>query len=164
MKLFIKEKMLSNFAHFDVYDENGNVKYLVDEKRAMVKVGLQLEIRNTQGNLIARIEQKKLSLQPTFFVYVNDILTATIEKKFTMFKQKYVVNELDWTIEGDFTAHQYKISDGLGTNMSISKEYISWGDSFALNMNNSAHEIEALCVVLAIDSVVDDQGNGWSIK
>ena len=164
MKLFIKEKMLSNYVHFDVLDENGNVKYLVDEKRAAIKVGLQLEIKNVQGNLIAKIEQKKVSLQPTFFVYVNEILTATIEKKFTMIKQKYIVKELNWTIEGDFTAHQYRISDGTGTNMSISKEYISWGDSFALDMNDSSHEIEALCVVLAIDSVVDDQGNGWKLK
>ena len=164
MKLFIKEKMLTNFVHFDVYDESENIKYTVDEKQAMVKVGLQLEVKNAQGEQIARLEQKKLSFQPTYYVIRNETTTATIEKKFTMFKPKYIVKELNWTIEGDFTAHQYKITDDLNSNISISKEYLSWGDTFVLEFDRCNHEIEAICSVLAIDNVVDQEGNGWKVK
>ena len=106
---------------------------------------------------MGRVSQKALSLFPTFRVYRNEEHVATIVKKFTVLKQKYEVEELGWTIEGDVLAHDYTVSDQTGVIMTIKKEWLAWGDTFTVEYNNPAYEIEAIAIVLAIDCVVDAQ-------
>lgn len=156
MKLYIKQQLISARDIFYVKDENGNDKYEVREKDG-IRVGLQQYIYDMNGKELAYISQKGLSLNPTFRVYTNGTQIATIVKKFTLFKPRYVVDELGWTISGDFTAHEYTISDSTGDIIRISKEWLSWGDSFVIDFARNANEIVALAVVLAIDCIVDQE-------
>ena len=156
MKLYIKQTMFSARPHFLVKDENQNDKYNITTE-GMIQVGLQLHIYDMDQRKVGRISQKGLSLLPTFRVFRNEEQVATIVKKFTLLKPKYEVSELGWTIEGDFLAHDYTVSDHSGVIMSIKKEWLAWGDAFTIDMKNPGHEIEAIAVVLAIDCIVDAQ-------
>ena len=78
---------------------------------------------------------------------------AEIVKRFTFFFEKYEIEGLDWTIEGDFWAHEYRITQNGREIVSISKEWFTWGDCYALDIADSADEMLALAVVLAIDAV-----------
>lgn len=164
MKLYIKEELFQTFPRFIVKDENGNDKYDVHTKPATVQVGLKLHICDMAGRELAFLDQKALSLQATFRLHVGGELRATIAKKFTLLKPRYEVKELGWTVQGDFIAHDYTVSDQTGIIAVIRKELFSWGDSFVLDLADEAHELEALAVVFAIDCVVDAQGNGITIK
>lgn len=163
MKLYIKQKVFSAVAHFFVKDEYGNDKYEVKGKMG-ISVGLNLYIYDMNGKEVAYIKQKALSLNPTFHVFVNGTQTATIVKKFTFFKPRYVVEELGWTIKGDFSAHEYVIENKFGPVMAIHKEWLSWGDTFVLDFADATNELEALAVVFAIDCIVDAEGNGIEIN
>lgn len=165
MKLFIKQEVFSEWEHFYVKDENGQDVYEIRAPRKAVRVGLQLNIFDMEGRDLAYIDQKAFSFQPLFRVHKNGEQVATIAKKFTMLKPRYEVKELGWTIQGDFTAHAYTVVDQQGnTVMTISKALISWGDSFVLDIRDTAHVLEAMAVVLAIDCVVDSEGNGISVN
>lgn len=163
MKLYIRQKVFSALDHFFVKDENGNDKYEVRSPGG-ITVGLKLHIHTMDGKEVAYINQKAMSLNPTFRVFVNGVQTATIVKKFTLLKPRYEVKELNWTIKGDFSAHEYTISDGSGVVMAIRKEWLTLGDTFVLEFNNTAHELEALAVVFAIDRIVDQEENGIEIN
>lgn len=163
MKLYIKQNVFSAVDHFFVKDEAGNDKYEVRGNEGLT-IGLKLHVYDRQGRELAYIEQKALSLNPTFRVFVGGVQTAVIVKKFTLFKPCYEVKELGWTVKGDFTAHRYTISDASSTVMTLRKEPFSWGDSFALEIADPTHELEALAVVLAIDCVVDAEGNGIEVN
>lgn len=64
---------------------------------------------------------------------------------------------MGWNVEGDFFAHDYVI-DSNGTEVvSIHKAWVSWGDTFELDIADGNDEITALAVVLAIDAVLDSQ-------
>ena len=52
-------------------------------------------------------------------------------------------------------AHDYEITQGGHPIVSISKEWMSWGDSYELDISNPNDEIVALAVVLTIDSVTE---------
>ena len=52
-------------------------------------------------------------------------------------------------------AHEYEIIQGGRTIVSISKEWMTWGDSYELDILNPADEIVALAVVLTIDCVTE---------
>lgn len=163
MKLYIKEELFQTFPRFIVKDENGNDKYDVHTKPARVQVGLKLHIFDMAGTELGYIDQKALSFQPTFRLHVDGVQRATIAKKFTMFKPRYEVPELGWTIQGDFIAHDYTVSDNTGVIAVIRKEIFSWGDSFALDLLDEAHELEALALVFAIDCVVDADAEGFRL-
>ena len=163
MKLYIKQEVFSGLDHFYVKDEAGNDIYEVKAPKKAVIVGLQLNILDMEGRELAYVDQKMMSLQPTFRVHRNGEQVATISKKFTMLKPQYVVKELGWTIKGDFTAHDYTVSDQRGVVMTISKQWLTWGDTFVLDLQDTAHVLEAMAVVFAIDQVVDSQGNGVEV-
>ena len=156
MNLYIKQTVFSARPHFLVSDELQNEKYNITTE-GIVQVGLQLHIYDSNQRKVGRVSQKFLSLLPTFHVFRNEEQVASIVKKFTLLKTRYEVPELGWTIEGDFLAHDYTVSDQTGVIMTIKKEWLAWGDTFTVDYKNPAHEIEAIAVVLAIDCVVDAQ-------
>ena len=59
-------------------------------------------------------------------------------------------------------AHDYEITQGGRTIVSINKEWMTWGDSYELNIKNPEDEIVALAVVLTIDCVTESN-SGSSI-
>lgn len=169
MKLYIKQEVFSARDYFLVKDEAGNNVYEVRAPEKAIIVGLQLVIRDMEGRELAFVDQKGLALLPTFRVHRNGEQVATIVKKITFLKPKYEVKELGWTIQGDFMAHQYTITSESGLVMSIEKQFLSFGDAFAINLRDEVHVMEALGVVFAIDCIMDREQedgtiNGWKIK
>ena len=52
-------------------------------------------------------------------------------------------------------AHDYEIIKNGKSIVTISKEWMTWGDSYELNIANPEDEIVALAVVLTIDCVME---------
>ena len=52
-------------------------------------------------------------------------------------------------------AHDYEITKNGDSIVSISKEWMTWGDSYELNIAYPQDEIVALAVVLTIDCVME---------
>ena len=69
------------------------------------------------------------------------------------------IDGLGWDIAGDFTSHEYEITQDGRPIVYISKEWMTWGDSYLLDIQNPADEIVALAVVITIDCVVEQQNN-----
>lgn len=151
MKLYIKQKVFSWKDKFTVKDENGNDKYFVEGE--IFTLGKKLHIYDVTGNEVAFIHQKVLSFLPRFFVDVNGAEVAEIIKEFTFFKPKYRIGGLNWEINGSFLAHDYEITKHNSPIVTINKAWISWGDSYELDIRDNNDEIMALSVVLAIDCV-----------
>ncbi|MFR5252886.1 MAG: hypothetical protein ACLTF5_08870 [Butyricicoccus sp.] len=79
---------------------------------------------------------------------------AEIVKRFTFFFEKYEIEGLDWTIEGDFWAHEYRITQNRSRGrVHLQGMVLAWGDCYALDIADSADEMRALAVVLAVDAV-----------
>ena len=153
MLLYMKQKVFSFKDRFTVTDRNGEARYFVEGK--LISMGKKLTVSDAAGNEVAFVRQKVLTLLPKFFVEINGEEVAAIKKKLTFLKPKYEVEGLDWTVEGDFFAHDYSILENGEPIASIHKKWMSWGDSFELNISDSANEVIALAVILAIDAVMD---------
>ena len=151
MKLCIKQRVFSWVDRFTVFDETGADKYYVEGE--FFSWGKKLHVTDLTGRETAFIQQKVFSMMPRFFVYIDGVERAEIVKRLTFFFEKYEIEGLDWTIEGDFWAHEYRITQNGREVVSISKEWFTWGDCYALNIADSADEMLALAVVLAIDAV-----------
>lgn len=157
MKLYIKQKVFSWNAKFTVKNELGEDKYWVEGE--FFSLGRKLHIYNASGGEIASIEQKLFSLMPKYIVYVGGTQVAEIVREFTFMKPRYTIEGLNWDVNGDFWQHDYQITQNGNLIVIINKEWMTWGDTYELNIANPQDELIALAVVLAIDCVMAAQNN-----
>ncbi len=153
MKLYMKEKVFSWGDRFTVWDANGQEKYFVEGE--VFSWGKKLHVYDTAGMEVAFIKQEIWSLLPRFYVFCGGEQIAEIRKEVTFLFPRYTIDGLDWDVEGSFMAHDYPISQHGREIVRISKEWMTWGDSYELDISHDADEIVALAVVLTIDCVME---------
>lgn len=152
MRLYIKQRVFSWKDRFTVFDENGKDKFYVEGE--FFSLGKKLHVYDLSGNEVAFIAQKVFSFMPRFFVYVDGQEIAEIVKEFTLFRPKYKISGLGWQINGDLWSHDYEITQNGRDIVRINKEWMTWGDSYVLDIADAGDEIVALAVVLSIDCVM----------
>lgn len=157
MKLYIKEKVFSWNDKFTVFDAQGNEKYFVEGE--VFSFGKKLHVYDRTGREVAFIEQQVFRWMPTFHVWVGGRQVATVRREFTFFMPRYFVDGLGWDVQGHFLEHDYEVSRGNQNIVTITKEWMTWGDTYELDIADTADEIIALAVVLTIDCVVEQQNN-----
>ena len=153
MKLYIKQKVFSWGAKFNITDEYDEERYSVAGE--VFTLAKKLHIYDLTGEEIAFVQQKLFSLMPRFYVYVNGQQIAEIVKELTYFKPRYDILGKGWTVEGDILAHDYMIVEQGRVIASVHKVWMSWGDSFELDIQDTDDEVGLIAVILVIDAVMD---------
>ena len=153
MKLYIKEKVFSWGDQFTVKDDAGRDKYVVQGE--VFTWGKKLHVYDMLGKEVAFIKQEVWSFLPRYYVFCGDRKVAEIKKEFTFLFPRYSIDGLGWEIDGSFMAHDYEITKAGRAIVTISKEWMTWGDSYELDIANPADELVALAVVLTIDCVME---------
>ena len=153
MKLYIREKVFSWGDKFTVKDACGNDKYVVQGE--VFSFGKKLHVYDRNGREVAFIKQEVWSFLPRYYVFCGDRQIAEIKKAFTFLFPRYTIEGLGWEIDGSFMAHDYQITKNGHKIVSISKEWMTWGDSYELDISDPADEIVALAVVIIIDCVTE---------
>jgi uncharacterized protein YxjI len=157
MKLFMKQKVFSIGDKYTIKDELENDRFQV--KGEVFSIGHRLHIFDMNGNEVAYVQQKVFSFMPKYFIYINGVEVAQIAKEFTLFKQSYRIEGTSMSLQGDVFQHNYSLTDKNNIIMNVTKAWFSWGDSFLLDIYDDTRELLCLCVVLALDSVIDRERN-----
>ncbi len=155
MKLYLKQKFFSWKDRAWVKDETGADRYFIEGK--VLSIGKKLWIMTPEGEQLAFVRQKVPTLMPKFIVEIGGSEVAMIAKKFTFLKPKYEIDGLGWTVQGDFFGHDYTVYACERPIITIHKKWMTWGDTFELDIAQGTDEVLALAVVVAIDAVMDAQ-------
>lgn len=150
MQLLIKQRVFSWTDSYDVYDQDGNVKYFV--KAEFLSLGHQLHVYDKDGNEIGVIRQRLLTLLPAFDIEVNGQVQGSIEKKFSFLHPRYEVDFCGWHVEGDFLEWNYDVYAACSPVIHITKEWLSWGDTYVIDFSDPKDELTGLLLVIAIDA------------
>ena len=150
MKLLIKQRVFAWGDTYDIYDEQGNVKYIV--KAEIFAFGHQLHVYDAYNNEIGQIRQRLLTLLPQFEIVIDGQVCGTISKQFTFFKPKYEIDFNGWRAEGDFLGWEYDVYEGCSSIIHISKELFHWGDTYSIQFSNPQDELMGMMLVVAIDA------------
>lgn len=150
-KYYIKQKVFSFRDRFNIYNEYGESVFTVYGE--IISLGKKLHMLNINDNEVAYIHQKLLSFLPKFFINRNDEDIATVTKKLTFLKDRYIIEAFGWEVKGDIVDHNYSITGVNGTVAVISKKWLSWGDSYEIAIADGIDNINVLCTVLVIDAV-----------
>ena len=152
MKLYIRQKVFSWGDSFTVKDADGTDRYMVQGE--IFSWGKKLHVYDMAGNEVAFIKQEVWSFLPRYYVFCGDEQVAEIKKEFSFLFPRYSIEGLGWEIYGSFMAHDYEILQNGRPIVSICKEWMTWGDSYELDIADPKDEIVALAVVLTIDCVL----------
>lgn len=151
MELLIKQRVFSWTDSYDVYDETGLAKYFV--KAQFFSLGHQIHVYDKRtGEEVGSIHQKLFTLLPTFEIRQKGRILGTIRKKFTIFSQNYLVDYRNWDVEGDFLGWDYRVFQNDMPVLAITKEWLTWGDTYRIQYLNPEDELAGLLLVIAIDA------------
>lgn len=152
MKLYIKQKVFSWNDRFTVLDEFGRDRYFVEGE--IFSWGKKLHVYDVDGREAAFIQQEIWSFLPRYNVSIDGRHVAEIKQEFRFLFPKYRIEGLNWDIDGSFMAHDYEITRNGQPIVTIQKEWMTWGDSYQVDIKDPRDEIIALAVVLTIDCVL----------
>ena len=151
MGLYIRQWIFSWTDSYDVYDESGEARYEV--RAEFFSLGHQIHVYDKRtGQEVGSIHEKLLRFLPTFEIVIGGRLQGTVRKELTFLRPRYQVDYRGWAVEGDLLGWDYRVTQGGQVVMAISKELLSWSDTYVLRYDNPADEMPGLLLVLAIDA------------
>lgn len=150
MKLLFKQRMFSWFDSYDIYNEAGEVVYVVKGQLAW---GHCLKIFDAWGGEIGMVKERVFTFLPSFELYVGDEYLGCIRKEFALFKPVYTIECNGWQVEGNFLEWDYEITGPDGEpKAAVSKQLLNWTDTYVIDVADPADALCALMLVLAIDA------------
>lgn len=157
MRLLFKQRFFSWFDSYDIYDEAGNVVYIVKGEPSW---GHQLRIYDGNGNEIGVVKERIFTWLPRFELYMGDMYMGCISREFSFFRPKYNIDCNGWHIEGDWFEWDYSIYSEHGMNVAtVSKQLWNWTDTYTIDVYEPRDALCALMVVLAIDAEKCSRGD-----
>lgn len=152
MKLFIRQHVFKLTDTYDIFDENGNIKYFAKCDFTLFLHRLRVYENDVQ---IGYVEQKLKWMLPEFSFYLGNEFIGNIVQEFTFLRPRYVLNFNNWIIQGDFLGLDYQVIEGTGkTIMTFSKEIFTFSDQYCLNILDPNYEKLCLLIALAVDMAV----------
>ena len=150
MKLLFKQRMFSWFDSYDIYDEYGEIKYIV---KGQLSWGHLLKIYDRNNQEVGYIKERILTFLPKFEIYVKDNYLGCINKELSFFMPKYNIDFNGWNIEGNWLEWDYKIIDcSKQLIANISKQLFNLTDTYVIDVQDASNALYALMLVLAIDA------------
>ncbi|PMC80317.1 hypothetical protein CJ191_01800 [Aerococcus viridans] len=161
MKLYMKQKVFSLKQDFNIYDHNQTPLFRISGK--LFSLGRQLRIYDAlTDEELAYVKETLFRLLTQLKIYRDNDYVATIQQKLTFFKTKMAIQDLGWTIEGDFLDWHYVIKDAdHQTIAEVEAKLLSWSDTFEITIDDTEVDpIVVLAIILAIDTIRDKQQSG----
>lgn len=150
MKLIFKQRLFSWFDSYDIYDQNGEVVYVVKGKFAW---GHCLKIYDSIGTELGTVKERVFSFFPKFEIYLGENYIGCIKKELTFFKPIFNIDYNGWHIEGDLFEWEYNILNSSGNSVAtISKQIFKLTDTYVIDVFNPSDALGVLMLVLAIDA------------
>lgn len=159
MKLYIKQKVFSIGDSYNILDENGNAVFFV--KSELFTLAAKLHLNDAAGNELYYIKKKITLFLSKYEIYQGNSLCAVISQKMTFMKSRMMVdsNMGSYEIEGDFLSMNYIIKKNGMLFGSLSKKFLSWGDSYELDIPNQTDAAFVCAMVIAIDNCLHNENN-----
>lgn len=111
----------------------------------------QVFLYDISGELLCKAVQTRMSLFPTFDIYVNGEVISSLVKKPGFFQPYFTLKGIGWKIQGDFIERDYSITNGLEQIMQLNKVYLNGQDIYLMKINKEANAPLSCLLAVLID-------------
>ena len=159
MQYKIRQKIFSFGDNFTIKDDRDQDRYIVRGK--VFAIGDKLKIEDLQGNEQVYIEQKVFRLLPEYNIYSSGKHLATVKKELTFLKPRFNIKSVmgNFQIRGDFLGHDFKILKNNHVVASLSKKWLSFSDTYMVEISDDEDQAFMLALVIVIDQVLHDDNH-----
>ena len=157
MILTFKER-LSLFGRYEVMNEREETVFRVEGEMAMLP---RLTVYDAAGRELGRIKKEFALFAPTFTIYMGGRPVGEIRKRIPFMRPAFDLSMNGWRVEGNVWEFHYQLLDDAGRRvMTAEKKFLSFMDTYILDIPDPRNALMALMVVLAIDLAKESEGNG----
>jgi len=134
----IEQKIVALRDTFGIKDRNGNLLAYV--KKKIVSLGPQFYFETPDGGRLGEMRGKVLTVRPTFEIYDAQGLVAVVKKKILkLLGSEWWLEDGSGTeiarIKGNITEHNFLIQSPSGTEIAqINKKWVSVRDSYGIEI------------------------------
>jgi uncharacterized protein YxjI len=157
----IRERFFRLGEDSDITDEHGRPVLHVDGK--VLSLRNRLVLRDPEGREVAQVQRKLIAMRPTYQISIAGQQAAEVRKRlFTPFGDRFTIDVPgpdDLEMEGDLLDHEFTIRRGGQTVTTVSKQWFSMRDTYAVDIAADQDDLLILASVLALD-LAEDQERG----
>ena len=159
MRYLIREKIFTIADKFTIEDEYENPQYEVVGE--VFTFGNKLRLYDMNGRELIYIEQKLFRFLPEYYIYENGNSVARIKKELTFFKPYFTIESSygNLALEGDIFHHEFNILKDGRIIAQISKRWISFSDTYSVDIVEGEKDPFILSIVITVDQVFYDGQN-----
>lgn len=161
-QLYMKQKVFSLSGKFTVKDKEQKDIYYVEG--SFLQIPKTFTIMDSARSEIAVITKKMFSLLPKFFVKVDGREALTIKKEFSFFKARYTIDADGIDVRGNWWDMNFEVLRQGKVVGSVSKKWLTWGDTYEMQILDEEMEHLIIAFVVAIDCVKADEAAAVSVS
>jgi uncharacterized protein YxjI len=157
MNYQVREKLFRLGEDNDILNDAGQPVYQVDGKVLSLH-GLML-INDLSGNEVGQVSRKLVSLLATYEISLAGGASAEVHQRFSgPLHPKWTVTVAggaDMEMTGNFSRHDFILTENGQRIATISKAWISLADSYGVDIVDGQNDLLILCSVLALEAEQD---------
>ncbi|HEY3685378.1 MAG TPA: LURP-one-related family protein [Streptosporangiaceae bacterium] len=160
MKFQVRERIFGFGDDFWIVDEHGDRAFFVDGK--VLRLHDTLELKDLDGNEVATVHKKVLSIRDAMKVERGGETVATVRKAlFTPFHEKFTA-ELTGTpaeieITGNLIDKEFRMELDGATIAVVSRKWFRVRDTYGVEMADDADAPLLLAVAVCVDRLLEHE-------
>lgn len=148
MKLYIKQSVFTFKDKFTVQNEFGQDVFYVDG--SFLRLPKQFKVYDNNYDVVATVDRQMFRLFAHYDINTQ-YKNIRLKRQFSFFRQSYILEGINWSLQGNFTSHNYEVVQGGNPIMELRKHWFRWGDSYELNIPDDHDTLLALCIAICVD-------------
>ncbi len=159
MKLYLKQKVFKFLDHYDVYDEEQNVIFTVNQKFRFL--GFHADVSAKEGFSSFVIDKEVFRFLPKYILTFEDGEQIILNFRFSFIQRKIDVESTfgNLFVRGNYWDLNFDVLKEEEVIATISKKWLTWGDTYEIDVYDKKYASEVLGIVIAIDSQKDIERN-----
>jgi uncharacterized protein YxjI len=160
--LYTALKLGDMHRKIEITDEAGNVKYYT--KSSIIAIKGKTDVMDAEGNVIAHLEKKPVSLHEKHYVSMADGTDFTLSNELLhVVKDITNIEGLGWQIRGNIIGLSFNLIDHDGEPVAtIGKKMISIHDKYCIDMYQPEHEQKVVAIVVQLEKMIEERSDNES--
>jgi uncharacterized protein YxjI len=149
----MRQRMLSIGDDYWIEDGEGHRAFRVNGKALRMRQTFVLE--DAQGNEVAKIQERKLSVRDKMEIERPGEAAATIKKALVGLRDRFSIDagDGDMKAHGNFVDHEYEIERDGDTVATVSKRWFRVRDTYGIEIAPGEDEALILAITVCIDEL-----------
>lgn len=154
-KLYAKQKVFKIVDDYQIFDEEKNPVYQVDQDFTFF--GHRVEVKKLNSDLTFLIEKVIPTLLARYTVDFSDGTGFRVEQEFSLFRQRITVISDYYQLQlvGEVFDFDFDVFNGESLVGHIEREWLAWGDTFTITVYDPVFEEELVALMIVVDHLID---------